>query len=181
MFPIRINLLPPRKKKRVATLVKFLFLKHIVETILFFVCLGGVTLLLGLYVLEINYNSFSENFIAVNSGDNKTLQETRKLNTTINQLSSSQKDFIPWSTILEDLTVITPPSITWKSWNFDGMENKALFSGFARNRTDLVTFGEELKKLPWVSASDIPLNDLVAAGESPFQVTVTLALDKLVY
>lgn len=47
-----------------------------------------------------------------------------------------------------------------------------ILSGTARNRIDVVVFGERLKGEEWVESLDVPISNLVKEQEVPFSMTI---------
>lgn len=179
MFVLRLNLLPTRKKDRINDLVKFLFLKHLAEIVLFFLCLAGSTFLLGLYILEDNFNNLASNLVAVNQENLQATREATKINERISQIHSAQEEFVPWSQIFKDVTETTNKRVRWERWQFNQKEGTAALTGIGQDRDAVLILEEDLKKLSWVAKVSIPLADLVAIHDKPFTVTAILDLKKL--
>jgi magnesium-transporting ATPase (P-type) len=181
MFVLRVNLLAPRKKKRTRKIIKFLFLKHIIEIILIALCVASAALLLGLYILEINFSNIAQTYVALNPQSAKSNQEAVRINKRISQINEAQNQFVPWGIVFSTITEITPENVSWNSWTFDRAKGEARLSGLAFSRESVVKLEEELRKQVWIEDIKLPLADIVAIKDKPFEITLVLLLKKLDY
>ncbi|HBF67052.1 MAG TPA: hypothetical protein DDW36_01345 [Candidatus Magasanikbacteria bacterium] len=181
MAALRLNVLAPRKKKHIRRLTTFLFLKHIMEIVLFGLCIISVALLLGLYILEENFTTIAAGFAATTPQRAQVRQEAVRINQRINQINTAQKEFIPWSIILAAITELTPTDITWNSWSFDRASGRAKLTGLADNRESVAALEQKLLTKAWVKDVELPLSELITIKEKPFGVTLILMLKDLQY
>ena len=182
MVPIRLNLMPYEKRKRIDNLMRYLFLKHLLQILILVLCLSGMALLTGRYILEQNFINLAMNIISVSKETGQINREIKNANEKIILVSAAQINFVPWSKVIIDTASATPPGIVWSSWNFDkktGVDGASSIVGVAQNREDLLKLAENLKGVPWITTVDLPLDALVKIGTEPFNIKLVFDSKKI--
>lgn len=173
MFPIRLSLLPTDKKIRIERIKHYLFLKHLIQILMLCLCMSGIALLAGRYVLEKNFIQLSESINLISKEATAVNNEVRSLNKKVVTISAVQTNFIPWSKAGIEIALATPGAVKWSSWHFSLTNPKdgvLKITGMAQNRESLLTLAENLRKLPWIKTVDVPLDAIVNIGTEPFNI-----------
>jgi len=179
---LKLNLLPPQEKEvlkwdRLNRLLVFHF-------VWLFVLLGIFVILLvnTLFYLYILVNS-QEEMIKIKQSDEKIILLTKKeeeiirRNKELEQISSKQEEFILWTPILEETSVITPQGIYLENFSYQNMSDQVRISGWANTRSRLVKFDTLLRTNPYFTEVESPLTNLIKQTDINFSFTFEPALD----
>lgn len=174
MKSFRLNLLSFEKKRSLQRLVYIQFSTHILEFILLLLCLFGLVLLGSEQVLESYIHSISKS--PETYGD-----QIRGINTQIQTIEGTTKKIkimqefsVPWTKKMSDVANITPVGITLQSIRFSASGKELSIQGTAKERAELLAYGEALQKLPWLKELNIPLSQLTEKQNVSFAISASL-------
>ena len=169
MYPIKLNLLSPEKRKYLRRLVYFQFIKNALISVVFVFCISGITLLGGQWVLQEYANDISTGFtLTIGLHDNKN-EQIREVNEVIKNIDALQKTHQLWSPLITDFANSIPNEVSVNSVIFD--KEKIILSGLARTRDDLLKMQADLNALDFVERTDIPLSQLTEKENISFSIT----------
>ncbi len=172
---IKLNLIPPNKKKELTNIqrLKVVFNAEIVLTIIligFFLMLKSFN-----YVLNFNMNSY-EKIVQNRSRTAKQFKELEKydsqfkqINNQISQIYSVEQDQFYWSKMLIRLSELVSSGIKLNSLTTNNYN--IVLKGIADNRDDLITFKKQLLNEPELTNVDLPLSNLVDKNNIEFQIS----------
>lgn len=164
--------MPSDKKRRIEYLTKYLFLKHITQILTIVLCFSGIVILTGRYILEQNLINLAENLVSVSKDTTEFNREIKGINENMVLINALQSIFVPWSKAAFDIARATPKGIKWSSWDFNSIapDDKIKLTGVSFSREDILEFAENLKRIEWVRAVNLPVDELVKIGEEPFRI-----------
>lgn len=172
-FNIRLNLIPPEKKKEIA---KSNHLKLVIGTEFFLtliiVCFFGVLLSLR-YILSLSYEARA-NFLAKGRETEQYErimyfdEQFKKINKQVSAVISVKKDQLFWSFLLEKLSQLVFSGIEINT--LDTNDYLVSIIGTANSRNDLILFKEKLESEKCFSDIDLPISDLVNKDNVEFQI-----------
>lgn len=181
MVPIRLNLLPPEKKKRTENIMRYLFLKHLMQILILILCISGIALLIGRHILEKNFIILAESLASVSREATEVNRVIKSINDQIIVINAVQAGFVPWSRIGTDVSRVTPRGIRWNLLNFTKdtpLEGTISMTGIADTRGDLLELNDNLKSINWVASVDLPVEALVKIGTEPFKIDLKFEIKK---
>ena len=97
MIIASLNLLSPSKKDRLEKLIKFIFIKNILETALIIFALLATALLWSWLLLVDRYDSLSQTSLLVNRTYSAYNQEIRQINRLIKDVNSASASYVTLS------------------------------------------------------------------------------------
>ncbi len=173
---IILNLLPPEKKKDLATEVSFSQVRKGL-VILLFSCVFCICLTVAVRVLLIQELQSIENDIenlteSLATQGNETVEEIiKKINNKGLQLTKTQESYIEWSDTLYQLGQTPNSNIQIKSIQINRDDETFDIQGFAKNRDDLLDFKELLERLNFLENINSPISNLIKKEDITFQLT----------
>ena len=170
MFPLRLNLLPPEKKKYLQRMIFTEFTKSTLESILFLLCLAGIALLLGQSIMEEYFGELTTNIVATSNQNAKSNQEIKKINRLLREAKIAQENYILWSPILIELSNITPKEIILTNINLNAEKKNLTLTGNAGTREDLLLFENNIRALSSIASVNVPLSQLAEKTNISFSL-----------
>lgn len=174
MMILNLNLLSPNKKNRNEHVIRFLFIKNMLEISLFVAAIVAIALLLSWMVLQEDFNNLSSSSILVNQGFSSYNQEVRKINQITHSVVTSGQNFQPIASDLLELANTMPTGIKLSTLDLDRPNLKMTLSGVAKSRDDLLNYQEKIKEISWVDKIDTPASQLFQKENIDFGFTITL-------
>lgn len=174
MIPCRINLLSPQKHQYLQTMVRFQFVKNILEIILIITCFIGIMATGGEWVLESYFSDLNATISSLQNRYTGTNKKIKTINEKLGQIAAIQKQYRPVTPLLPEITAAIPEKINLSVLNID-LENKMMILvGFAPTRDDLLRLQTQLTNIPWVENADVPVTQLTKKDNINFSFTVNL-------
>ncbi|MFA5211485.1 MAG: hypothetical protein WC414_03190 [Patescibacteria group bacterium] len=174
MFPIRINLLSPEKKKNLEKIRNFQFIKSIFELFLLLLSIIAIFLLLSQWILQNYFNSLTSNVVDISNEKTKEIMLISQINQLVKNTSDLQKNYHEVSPFLIKIAEKTPAGIKFYSLNLKFSENKIIINGNAADRKIFIEFKENLEKLDFVKTAFSPLSDLAKQSDIDFSLTLEI-------
>ena len=174
MMILNLNLLPHNKKKELKILTRINLIKnffvHSFSLLFIFLCF----LLIFYYNLNQQLNNLNKSRLLISSNFaeyNKEIEDLNKNIGNINLAGERYHELVP--KLLEFIQTV-PEDIKITSLSL-GLDKKALFlPGIAKSRDALLSFGEALKKIPWIKSVEIPKTQLLQKENISFNIGVEL-------
>lgn len=170
MMNSTLNLLPPQKRKIVASMLQFLFVKNLLEITIIVGAIISIILLWSWLMLLEEFQNLSINAVQVSRGYSSRNQEIRQLNKIIINLERSGAGFTLVSDNILDIARILPPDIKLRSLNLSRRANRIDIYGTANTRPSLLAFEEALRKLGWINEIHAPASRLLEKENINFEL-----------
>lgn len=174
MIPCRLNLISPQKRHYLQTMVRFQFIKNILEIILIVTCVIGIAMLGGEWVLS---NYFSDINMTIASLQNRyadTNRTVKLINKKLQQIEFVQSQYHPITPLLPKITAALPNAVSLTALNVNLKNKTAQMTGFAPSRSDLLEFQTQLEATDWVETVEIPVDQLTKKDNINFSFSVAL-------
>ena len=91
MLNVTLNLIPPDKKNHLKNLVRFIFIREILEIIIFISAMLAISLLWSWMVLQDQFNNLANSAILVNRDYSKYNTEIRTINSAVKNMEKTKK------------------------------------------------------------------------------------------
>ena len=174
MFPIRLNLLSPRKKKHLSKMTRFQFVKGLLEILLIVASIIGIILLGSQYVLQNYFSALTENIVSVNSGHSEEIREIRQVNHLMQQTNDTQKQYKQWTPLIHALTENTTKGITLDTINIEQVAKTITFMGAAKTREIFLDYQQSLEDNVHLADIISPISGLTQKEDISFSISATL-------
>ncbi len=173
---ILINLLPPEKKNLLNQIYLILFLRFVIEILLFYSLIVAVSLVLVNYFLQNNLASVQERTASLDVVYQKVNQEIKETNQQLQNLALAQKEVFNSDSYLDQVFRNIPAAISLNGLTLS-RENKLLtLQGASKTRPDLLLLKEKLQQFPWIKNLDLPVSSLTTKENINFTLTAQLFL-----
>lgn len=174
MLPIRLNLLPPPKRERLARVVRFLFLRELLEYLVFTSAVVGMVQLVGWLILTSVMQDLIQSSLLINRDSPKANQEIRQTNLLLKELAAAGAAYAPLTPRLTELAESLPPDIKLTALKLNRVDGSLLLAGTALSRAALLNYQQELRRYSWISQISVPTSQLFQKENIPFELRATL-------
>lgn len=179
MFPTRLNVIAPDKRRHIDRMLYMQFAKGALEALLVILCAVAMTLLGGLWVLQMHFNDLVERLTAVTNQQTQKNAKMKEINTVLERVETIQKEYVLWLGPLADLANATPDNIILLESRLNDATDTYTLNGTAATRDALLLFQAQLEDIPYVETVDVPLSQLTERKDIRFSITVTRNEDAL--
>jgi len=173
-----INLLPDTKKNQLQNLVRFIFAKDLLETMLLFYSLLAIIFVWSWLALQEDYNNMAQSATLVNRESSTTNREVRNVNNIIRQFNLSTANYIQTTPVLKHLIETTPSNIKINSLIFNRAQKQLTISGIALTRDDLLNYENIIKTYSWTKKYTTPISQLLQKENINFEIRVQADLSE---
>ena len=170
MYPTHLNLLPPQKRANIQRMIYVQYIKNIFEIILIILCLSGMILLGGEWMLQKQFNAFVGTLTTISNQQAAKNKKIREVNNTFAIIERLQKKYFLWTPILESIALAVPDHITLSELLLDEKEKKYTVQGIADTRADLLLLQKNLQEIHHIKTVVIPVSALTAKEHIPFSI-----------
>ncbi|HLC70245.1 MAG TPA: PilN domain-containing protein [Patescibacteria group bacterium] len=174
MFRQAVNLLPPPKKSKLENLVRFIFVKNMLEIVLITAAVLAISLIWSWLTLQEDFNSLSESAIVVSQEFTTQNQEVRDANRRLENFNNAGQGF---KRMLPELLTVAdnlPKDITLNSLNINRADSSLSISGSALTRQALLDYQEKLKEITWLENVSSPISRLLQKENIPFEFKIKI-------
>ena len=176
---IRINLLPPQRKKEIN-------LDKMNRWLIFF---GSGLLILILIFVLLALNSYFYLLITLSSQQklidrsqggselqevNQLEEEINQANQKIDQIYNLQSQFIHWTPVIEELIDLTPSGIYFTNFSYQQTANQVQLSGHAKKREDLLQLKKSIESSQYFQEIESPLTNLLKQEDIDFNLNFNI-------
>jgi hypothetical protein len=174
MMSLQLNLLSPEKKTNLLNLARFLFLKEMLEFLIFTLAILAIMMLCGWYVLAGIFSDVTESALVVNRETPTINQDVRRLNYNTKNLVAAGKEFYPLTPRLLDIINSLPPTIKLNAISINRETNSITINGTAETRDDLLNYQTIIASIPWMNSASSPASQLFQKDNINFDLHATL-------
>ncbi|MBI4427369.1 MAG: PilN domain-containing protein [Candidatus Magasanikbacteria bacterium] len=155
-------------------MVRFQFIKNILEIILIVTCVIGIAMLGGEWVLGGYFNDLNVTISSLQNRYAETNKTVKTLNEKLKRIDFIQNLYQPVSPLLPDIATAMPDDANLTALNLN-LKNKNLsLTGFAANRDDLLILQSRLEKIAWIQTVDIPVDQLTKKDNINFSFSAAI-------
>ncbi len=174
MFHTTINLLSPQKKSRLKKVVKFLFVKEMLELSIFTCVLLAITHLLAGFVLTQTLNDLAGSSLLINREFPSINNDIRAVNSLVKNINDSAEGYSPLAPKFIQLLDSIPDNIRLDAVTLGREDLTLSLSGNAQTREALLHFQTVLRDIPWIQEVSTPVSQLFQKDNIPFQIQTTI-------
>lgn len=176
---LRLNLLSEEAKKE----VRFKRLYALIVRVDLMLLIGAIFLAViftgAQLVLKNNYQEFHNQEAIIKFGSQDYDQKIREINEKLSTISQIQKEYIPSSSLIKELTDRIPEGVFLNYIKADISNRSLKIIGQAKKREDFLLLKTELSKSPVFTEIDSPLQNILQKENIDFEMDIRLDLNKL--
>ena len=179
---ITLNLLPPKKKREFVLLEQDIVIKNAISILLLLTILAAITLLAGKFLLQNHFNQTVEQSTLTTRTAKIFNSEIKLFNELLENTDNVQQKYLPWTKFLTALSGLVPTRIVLNSIAVtqDSAETYQIFlTGLAPTREDLLELQNNLDNSSFLTAVNVPLDNLLKKESIEFTITASILTDNL--
>jgi Tfp pilus assembly protein PilN len=163
---IKINLLPEKEKRALKKerLYQSIFISVLIICLVSAVI--GLELFLAKRTLE---NSLSLYTLMIKREEDEVTEKTKRINSELLAIDEIQNNYFEITPILISLSEITPKNSYIKFFSFDKEKKEFQIKGWAKSRSDLLEFQNNLEKSKFFTEIEYPLSNLLKEEDIDFE------------
>ncbi len=130
----------------------------------------SIVLLWSWFFIQNQYNDLTQSALLINSKYSNYNQEIKKINTTIKQLNSANKNYVPLTPKILELLKKLPDNIKINSLSINRQTNTLTIAGNAKTREALIVYQTLLKDYSWLESIQTPTSQLFQKENVNFEI-----------
>jgi hypothetical protein len=174
MMNLRLNLLPPRKKRALECAVNFLFAKGMLELVIFFVIIITTALIWSWILAQEEFISVASSTVLVEREYSAYNEDVKNANRLIRNIGFADRGYMLLTPKITELMMNLPGNIRLNSLQIDRRTQTITISGTALTRNALIDYAETLKKIPWLGSVETLASELFQKENISFEFKTTI-------
>lgn len=174
MLALRINLLSPEKKTNFKNVMRFLFIKEMLEFTVLTVTLLAMMYLFAWWVITQAMADVVASSLLINRETPPINHDIQDLNRLTRNVILSSQDYAQISPLLFELANNLPSDIKLIAIDFDRQRNTVTLSGTAATRDSLLNFQKIVSETSWISGVSAPTSQLFQKENISFEMRGSL-------
>jgi Tfp pilus assembly protein PilN len=164
------NLLSPGRRVRLGKLIRFLFVKELLEFVMFGAAILAIAHIFGWLILVGTLQNLVNSSLLVGRETPPFTEEIREINKLTNNIKKAGKDYVPTTPLVLDVVRTLPPGVRLVTFDLDMTEKTLVLTGVATTRQDLLGYQETLKEIEWVKSVKAPASQLFEKENLSFEI-----------
>lgn len=167
---LRLNLLSQDKKKNIISMTRYLFIKEMLELVIFTLTLLAIMYLFAWWVVTEAMRDAVLSSLLINREPPQVNAEVREINKLSRDVITSGQDFYPLTPKILDVINHLPTDVKLVGISIDRKTNSVIISGTASTRAALLAYQESVGKVSWISGITIPTSQLFQKENINFEI-----------
>jgi len=171
---LRLNLLSPDKKKNFGVVMRFLFIKEMMEFVIFTVSILAMMYLFAWWVITQAMSDVVSSALLINREAPPINRDIAEMNNKTRNVYLSSQDFAQLTTKIVEFATALPGDIKIAGIDLDRKNNKVVISGTASTRDALLNFQRIVTEITWIQGVTAPNSQLFQKENINFEIRGTL-------
>lgn len=173
---LKLNLVSPQKKKEIRLKHIFIMLKQIGNLLVVITAAIAAYILLGQIIIHNHFIKTLEQTTLINEDRGIYDNKVRGLNFRLNYILKIQKEYFPFSTIIEEVMKKVDDNITFSSIQINSSEQTITFKGRAATRESLLSLKDHLSDSDFFADVELPISSILQKENINFDFKTILTI-----
>lgn len=151
-------------------MVRFLFIKEMLEFTIFTCAIIAIANLLGWLILTQTLHDLATSSLLVNRESPAVNQNIRRINTLTKEVVFASAGYIPFTPYVITLAQNLPKNISLSALNIDRGDGIVSLSGVAKTRAALLDYQKTIATIPWLENPTTPTSQLFQKENIAFEI-----------
>lgn len=174
MMSLHLNLLSPDKKKNFGNIIRFLFIKEMMEFIILTVSLLAMMYLFAWWVITQAMMDVVSSALLINRETPPVNREIADINKKSRNVYLSSQDFARVTEKIIQFANALPGDIKVTGIDIDRKKSTVSISGSAATRDALLNFQRVIAEITWIQTASAPSSQLFQKENISFDIRGTL-------
>lgn len=170
MMKLRLNLVSPEKKKNLTVLIRYLFIKEMLEVTIFTLALLAMMYIFAWFVIAGALGDAVESSLLVNREAPTINRDIQNLNHLTKNIIASAENFSSLTPKFLELSAILPVDIKLIGLDINRANSSVTLSGTAETRAALLNFQKVMETVSWVKGITTPNSQLFQKENINFEI-----------
>ncbi len=167
---LQLNLISPDKKKNLAVLVRYLFIKEMLEVTIFTLALLAMMYIFAWFVIAGAMSDAVESSLLISREAPPVNREIQNLNRQTRNIIISAETFSPLTPKIIELSASLPVDIKLIGLDLDRNSNSITLTGTAATRSALLDFQTVIEDISWIKGITTPNSQLFQKENINFEI-----------
>lgn len=167
---LHLNLLPPEKKKNFVTLARFLFIKEMLELLIFTVALLAIMYLFAWWTVTQAMSDAVASSLLVSRSAPPPNEDIRNLNNQTKSVIAAGQEYYPITPKVMEIINTLPPDIKLSGFSINRESNTVIISGTAATRDAMLEYQKVVGTIEWIKGVTIPKSQLLQKENINFEI-----------
>lgn len=160
MMMLRLNLVALEKKRNLKILIRYLFIKELLEITILTLSLLAMMYIFAWFIVAEAMSDAVLSSLLVNRAGPPINREIQNLNHLSANIIASAEGFMPLSPNLLEITANLPSNIKLIGLEINRVNNTIALSGTAETRDALINFQKVIEGISWIKGTTAPTSQL---------------------
>ncbi|MFH1773105.1 MAG: hypothetical protein ABH818_01985 [Patescibacteria group bacterium] len=171
---IVLNLISEECKKEIKLRRFYQLIKKINYILIIIFIIATIVLLIAQIILQNNFNQIVEQTTLITKNNLSHSNKIKEINNKLKFISEIQNNFIVWSKIIKDLSIITPANVILNFVKLDSINKNVKLQGKATQRVDLLKLKNNLEKSIIYSNIKFPIKNILEKENIDFEINANI-------
>lgn len=167
---IRLNLLSPDKKAKFINLAGFLFVKELLEMVIFTATILAMAFMMGWIIISETLQNLVASSLANNREQPTVNKDIRQINWLTREIVAAGQNNNQVLPKIVELATSLPAGIKLSAISLDNLTGEVTIDGTAQNRDILIDYQKVIKSLSWIADSRAPASQLLQKENINFEI-----------
>jgi len=165
-----LNLISEEFRKKIRLKHFYQITKKINYILIIFAIFVAVILLSAMIILQNNFIETVNQTTLITKNNQAHNKKIMEINSKLKLISTIQDDFVVWSKIIEDLSIIIPANVSMDLVKIDLINKSVKLRGVAKQRSGLLELKNNLEKSGSYINIEFPIKNLLEKENIDFEI-----------
>ncbi|MFH1233464.1 MAG: PilN domain-containing protein [Patescibacteria group bacterium] len=169
-----LNLISEEFKKETKLKHTYQLIKKMNYVLIIISIVAAIILLVAMIILQNNFIEVVEQTTLVTKNNQGYNNKAREINSKLKFVSTIQNDFVVWSKMIEQISIITPANVSLDLVKLDLTNKNIKLRGIAKQRSGLLELKNNLEKSDAYANIEFPIKNLLEKENINFEINAKL-------
>ncbi len=172
---LKLNIIPIQLKKEIKNAKVFELLRRMVFFVISFVLIYAAIFISSNQILHRYAKDTFSNQESIGKNSTEYIEKVKNINEQIDNVAKVQKEFVPFSDFVLEITEKINPGIKINQLTIDKETNNFILSGTADSRDSLLKLKSDLEALGYFYELNLPINNLLKKDDINFSISAKIS------
>ena len=176
---IALNLISLEQKKEIKLRHVYIFIKNINFILIFIALLVAIILMVSKSLIQLNINRLISQTILVVPSTRSYANSIVEVNKQIDFVHKIQDEFIPWSNLIKNLSLMASADINFYYLKVDSSDKTIKIKGNAALRDGLLNLKQKMESSKYFHDIEFPIKNILEKENIDFEIKAKLNIKNI--
>lgn len=176
---LTLNLVSQSLKKEIKLKRVYGLTKKLYYLLTIIVIITSIFLMAAKIILQNEFNRIVNETTLVTKNNQSYTPKVKEINSKINNAFQVQNNYIDWSNLLAEISLIMPSDVTLSYVKAEKNNSNIVIRGVADSRDGLLQFKKSLEESKYFTAIEFPIKNILEKENINFTINAQIIFDNL--